>query len=194
MCQVEQLPRGCLLEPGFNGCHSQSYKCSDRMSGSAGVRNRANGAVKALCSSADCSTSVRLESTEQIWRGGGGEKVLVTGGAGFFGFRLGKALARQGISVILLDLHQPRWEIPDGAVFLQVSLTSIQLYLQHISFIYDFGEGLLSSSTEGLPRMTYCSHQLMDMILAKNNTIEKTIGLNQCSPVPFWQGFIYKQN
>lgn len=55
--------------------------------------------------------------------------MLVTGGAGFFGFRLGKALARQGISVILLDLHQPRWELPDGAVFLQVSLTSINTSL-----------------------------------------------------------------
>ncbi|XP_060798450.1 putative short-chain dehydrogenase/reductase family 42E member 2 isoform X5 [Neoarius graeffei] len=119
LCQVEQLPRGCLLEPGLNGGHSQSYKLSGRMSGSTGVRNRANGAVTVLCSSPDCSTSVRLESTEQIRRGGGGEKVLVTGGAGFFGFRLGKALARQGNSVILLDLHQPRWELPDGAVFLQ---------------------------------------------------------------------------
>ncbi|XP_053469311.1 putative short-chain dehydrogenase/reductase family 42E member 2 [Ictalurus furcatus] len=119
LCQVEQLPPGCLLEPGLNGCHSQNYKLSSRMSVGAGVRNRANGAVKALCSSPECSTSVRLESTEQIRRGGGGEKVLVTGGAGFFGFRLGKALARQGISVILLDLHQPRFELPDGAVFLQ---------------------------------------------------------------------------
>lgn len=49
--------------------------------------------------------------------------MLVTGGAGFFGFRLGKALARQGISVILLDLHQPQWELPNGAAFLQVRLT-----------------------------------------------------------------------
>uniref|UniRef100_A0A8B9LTK5 Short chain dehydrogenase/reductase family 42E, member 2 n=1 Tax=Astyanax mexicanus TaxID=7994 RepID=A0A8B9LTK5_ASTMX len=44
---------------------------------------------------------------------------LVTGGAGFFGFRLGRALARQGTSVILLDLHKPPWDVPDGAVFLQ---------------------------------------------------------------------------
>lgn len=135
LCQVEQLPRGCLVEPGLNGHHSQSYKCTGRMSSSAGVRNRANGAVKALCSSPDCGTSVRLESAEQIHRGGGGQKALVTGGAGFFGFRLGKALARQGVSVILLDLHQPRWELPDGAVFLQVSLTSIHLCLQHNCFI-----------------------------------------------------------
>ncbi|KAF5903652.1 putative short-chain dehydrogenase/reductase family 42E member 2, partial [Clarias magur] len=89
------------------------------MSINAGVRNRANGAVKALCNDPECSTSVRLESAGQIRRGGGGERALVTGGAGFFGFRLGKALAMQGISVILLDLHQPRWELPDGAVFLQ---------------------------------------------------------------------------
>ncbi|KAI5607298.1 putative short-chain dehydrogenase/reductase family 42E member 2, partial [Silurus asotus] len=119
LCQMEQLPRGCLLEPGLNGGHSQSFKHTGRMSGSTGVRNRANGAAKALCSSLECSSSIRLESPEQIQRGGGSEKVLVTGGAGFFGFRLGKALARKGISVILLDLYQPRWELPDGAVFLQ---------------------------------------------------------------------------
>lgn len=127
LCQVEQLPRGCLLEPGLNGRHSQSYKRSGRMSVSAGVRNRANGIIKAQCSSPECNTSTRLETTEHIRTSGGGEKALVTGGAGFFGFRLGKALARQGISVILLDLHQPRWELPDGAVFLQVSLKNIHI-------------------------------------------------------------------
>ncbi|TSV28422.1 Short-chain dehydrogenase/reductase family 42E member 1 [Bagarius yarrelli] len=116
LCQVEQLPHRCLLEQGLSGCHPKSYKLSGRISVGAGVRTRANGAVKALCNNPDCSTSVRLESTEQIRRA---EKVLVTGGSGFFGFRLGKALARQGISVILLDLHPPQWELPDGAVFLQ---------------------------------------------------------------------------
>lgn len=133
LCQVEQLPPGCLLEPGLNGCHSRSYKCSGRMPGGAGVRTRANGAVKAQCGNPDCSSSARLETTEQIRRVGGGGKALVTGGSGFFGFRLGKALARQGISVILLDLHQPRWELPDGAVFLQVSLKSIHLGLEKVA-------------------------------------------------------------
>ncbi|KAL7826547.1 hypothetical protein AOLI_G00317560 [Acnodon oligacanthus] len=83
----------------------------------ASVRHRANGAVGAWCSSPDCRASSRLEGPEQPHRGGG--KALVTGGAGFFGFRLGRALARQGTNVILLDLHKPAWDIPDGAVFLQ---------------------------------------------------------------------------
>uniref|UniRef100_A0A4W3HDK1 Short chain dehydrogenase/reductase family 42E, member 2 n=1 Tax=Callorhinchus milii TaxID=7868 RepID=A0A4W3HDK1_CALMI len=44
---------------------------------------------------------------------------LVTGGGGYFGFRLGCALVRSGVSVILMDINKPRWFIPKGAVFLQ---------------------------------------------------------------------------
>uniref|UniRef100_A0A3B3UHE9 Short chain dehydrogenase/reductase family 42E, member 2 n=1 Tax=Poecilia latipinna TaxID=48699 RepID=A0A3B3UHE9_9TELE len=46
-------------------------------------------------------------------------KVLVTGGGGYFGFRLGKELASEGMTVILLDVSKPLWDIPDGAIFLQ---------------------------------------------------------------------------
>uniref|UniRef100_A0A8K9X5M5 Short chain dehydrogenase/reductase family 42E, member 2 n=1 Tax=Oncorhynchus mykiss TaxID=8022 RepID=A0A8K9X5M5_ONCMY len=45
--------------------------------------------------------------------------VLVTGGAGYFGLRLGRALVSQGVSVVLLDLHKPQWDTPDGTVFHQ---------------------------------------------------------------------------
>nr|XP_015215883.1 PREDICTED: putative short-chain dehydrogenase/reductase family 42E member 2 isoform X2 [Lepisosteus oculatus] len=48
-----------------------------------------------------------------------GGRALVTGGAGYFGRSLGRALASSGVSVVLLDLHEPRWEIPEGAVFQQ---------------------------------------------------------------------------
>uniref|UniRef100_A0A673I9T0 Short chain dehydrogenase/reductase family 42E, member 2 n=1 Tax=Sinocyclocheilus rhinocerous TaxID=307959 RepID=A0A673I9T0_9TELE len=48
--------------------------------------------------------------------------VLVTGGAGYFGFRLGRALAGQGATVLLLDLHKPPWDIPNGAVFQQIDI------------------------------------------------------------------------
>ncbi|KAL6460591.1 hypothetical protein MHYP_G00305570 [Metynnis hypsauchen] len=116
LCQVEQLPCACLLEPGTYGHLTQTRTRSSWTPG-ASVRHRANGAVGAWCSSPDCRASSRLEGPEQPHRGGG--KALVTGGAGFFGFRLGRALARQGTSVILLDLHKPAWDIPDGAVFLQ---------------------------------------------------------------------------
>ncbi|XP_022523814.1 putative short-chain dehydrogenase/reductase family 42E member 2 [Astyanax mexicanus] len=115
-CQVEQLPCACLLEPGTNGHYTQTRTRSSWTPG-APLRHRANGAVGAWCSSPDCRASSRLEAPEQPHRWGG--KALVTGGAGFFGFRLGRALARQGTSVILLDLHKPPWDVPDGAVFLQ---------------------------------------------------------------------------
>ncbi|XP_051570776.1 putative short-chain dehydrogenase/reductase family 42E member 2 [Myxocyprinus asiaticus] len=110
MCQVEQLPCACLLDSA-TGCHRQTHTTV------APMRYRANGAVGALCNSLNCTVAARLEGSEQARSGSG--RVLVTGGAGYFGFRLGQALARQGVLVILLDLHKPPWDIPDGAVFHQ---------------------------------------------------------------------------
>lgn len=99
-------------------------------------RHRANGAVGALCNSPNCV----LEGLDQARSGAGAGpdqsrsgagvgpdqsrsgagKVLVTGGAGYFGFRLGRTLAGQGATVLMLDLLKPPWDIPDGAVFQQV--------------------------------------------------------------------------
>ncbi|XP_047428107.1 putative short-chain dehydrogenase/reductase family 42E member 2 [Mugil cephalus] len=46
-------------------------------------------------------------------------KVAVTGGGGYFGFRLGRGLSSEGLSVILLDINKPSWDVPDGAIFYQ---------------------------------------------------------------------------
>ncbi|XP_051996002.1 putative short-chain dehydrogenase/reductase family 42E member 2 [Xyrauchen texanus] len=113
MCQVEQLPCACLLDLA-TGCHRQTHT---RSATGAPMRHRANGAVGALCNGPNCVVATRLEGSDQGRSGVG--RVLVTGGAGYFGFRLGRALASQGASVILLDLHKPPWDIPDGAVFYQ---------------------------------------------------------------------------
>ncbi|XP_056093207.1 putative short-chain dehydrogenase/reductase family 42E member 2 [Rhinichthys klamathensis goyatoka] len=86
-------------------------------------RHRANGAVGALCNSPNCM----LEGPDQARKGpdqsrSGAGKVLVTGGAGYFGFRLGRTLAGQGATVLMLDLLKPPWDIPDGAVFQQIDI------------------------------------------------------------------------
>ncbi|XP_028843749.1 putative short-chain dehydrogenase/reductase family 42E member 2 isoform X2 [Denticeps clupeoides] len=80
------------------------------------LRHRASGAVGAWCCGPDCPAG-RLDGAEAAGRGPG--KVLVTGGAGYFGFRLGRALASRGVAVVLLDLHKPPWDVPEGAVFHQ---------------------------------------------------------------------------
>nr|XP_028562577.1 putative short-chain dehydrogenase/reductase family 42E member 2 [Podarcis muralis] len=49
-------------------------------------------------------------------------KTVITGGAGYFGFSLGRALAKAGTSVILYDINQPLWEIPKGVVFVQADV------------------------------------------------------------------------
>ncbi|XP_077774733.1 putative short-chain dehydrogenase/reductase family 42E member 2 [Podarcis muralis] len=49
-------------------------------------------------------------------------KTVITGGAGYFGFSLGRALAKAGTSVILYDINQPLWEIPKGVVLVQADV------------------------------------------------------------------------
>ncbi|XP_052396671.1 putative short-chain dehydrogenase/reductase family 42E member 2 [Carassius gibelio] len=108
-CQVEQLSCVCLLD-----CHRQTP--THRAAGTP-VRHRASGAVGAVCNSPECVVTAGLEQGRH-----GAGRVLVTGGAGYFGFRLGRALAGQGATVFLLDLHKPSWDIPDGAVFQQIDI------------------------------------------------------------------------
>uniref|UniRef100_A0A3Q3NG66 Short chain dehydrogenase/reductase family 42E, member 2 n=1 Tax=Labrus bergylta TaxID=56723 RepID=A0A3Q3NG66_9LABR len=70
------------------------------------------------CSSLDCAVS-RLAEEAALARGVSSGKVVVTGGGGYFGFRLGKELASQGMTVILLDMRRPPCEIPDGVIFFE---------------------------------------------------------------------------
>lgn len=82
------------------------------------LRHRVNGATVAGCSSQGCAASRLAE--EAALAGGAGGYVLVTGGGGYFGSRLGRELASQGLPVILLDINKPPCDIPDGAIFCQV--------------------------------------------------------------------------
>ncbi|XP_054860964.1 putative short-chain dehydrogenase/reductase family 42E member 2 [Amphiprion ocellaris] len=82
------------------------------------VRHRVNGATAATCSNPECWTS-RLGEEAALGRGVSRGKVVVTGGGGYFGFRLGRQLVGEGLSVVLLDMNKPPGEIPDGAVFYQ---------------------------------------------------------------------------
>ncbi|KAM6177560.1 short-chain dehydrogenase/reductase family 42E member 1 [Erethizon dorsatum] len=45
------------------------------------------------------------------------ETVLITGGSGYFGFRLGCALSQKGVRVILFDIKSPAQTIPQGIKF-----------------------------------------------------------------------------
>ncbi|XP_036797394.1 putative short-chain dehydrogenase/reductase family 42E member 2 [Oncorhynchus mykiss] len=142
LCQVEQLPYPCvpLPVPGSAGCriqanrhlhnHHLNHQLQSWVSRPApdltstptpASRHRTNGVVGAWCSSPECPASRLDEVTDQALRGAGmgTGRVLVTGGAGYFGLRLGRALVSQGVSVVLLDLHKPQWDTPDGTVFHQ---------------------------------------------------------------------------
>uniref|UniRef100_A0A674JHV0 Short chain dehydrogenase/reductase family 42E, member 2 n=1 Tax=Terrapene triunguis TaxID=2587831 RepID=A0A674JHV0_9SAUR len=44
-------------------------------------------------------------------------KALVTGGGGYFGYNLGCALTKLGITVVLFDIQKPIWEVPNGAMY-----------------------------------------------------------------------------
>lgn len=85
------------------------------------LRHRGTGALVPSSNSLDCVAS-RLGEEAAVARPVAQGKVLVTGGAGYFGFRLGKALAAQGMSVVLLDMNRPPADLPEGAHFIQSDL------------------------------------------------------------------------
>uniref|UniRef100_A0A3B4GTZ6 Putative short-chain dehydrogenase/reductase family 42E member 2 n=1 Tax=Pundamilia nyererei TaxID=303518 RepID=A0A3B4GTZ6_9CICH len=130
LCQVKQFPCQsvpiCRLQTNGHHGHNIAHLAQQPWvihpapavaSGpSVAVRNRVNTATAATCSSPDCVAS-RLG--EEKHRGVPKGKVVVTGGGGYFGFRLGRQLANEGFSVILLDLNKPPCDIPDGATFYQ---------------------------------------------------------------------------
>lgn len=82
-------------------------------------RRRVNGAVVSGCGSHEC-LAPRLGEDAALAVGLSTGKVLVTGGGGYFGSRLGRALAGQGMSVILVDINRAPCDVPDGAVYYQV--------------------------------------------------------------------------
>lgn len=49
------------------------------------------------------------------------ERHLVTGGGGYAGLRLGKALQESGHDVILFDINEPQ-DIPENITFIQVRI------------------------------------------------------------------------
>ncbi|MED6273991.1 hypothetical protein CHARACLAT_011971 [Characodon lateralis] len=133
MCQVKQLPchsvpllrlqacghhthnhsnlshKPCLSDP------SQVASCGT----ATALRHRVSGATAGTCNSPNCTASkLGQEVGASAWDGYKG-KMLVTGGGGYFGFRLAKDLASEGMTVILLDVNKPPWDIPDGAIFFQ---------------------------------------------------------------------------
>ncbi|XP_034566636.1 putative short-chain dehydrogenase/reductase family 42E member 2 [Notolabrus celidotus] len=130
LCQVKQLPCHavplCRLKAGGHHMHNSPHLTHQpwvnhpapaiASSPPMTVRHRVNGAMASSCSSSECAAS-RLG--EEAARGSSAGKVVVTGGGGYFGFRLGRELASQGMTVILLDMRKPPCEIPDGAIFYQ---------------------------------------------------------------------------
>ncbi|XP_026195234.1 putative short-chain dehydrogenase/reductase family 42E member 2 [Anabas testudineus] len=130
LCQVKQLPCHsiplCRLQAGGHRLHNLSHLTHQpwvnqpapavATSPAEAVRHRVKGAMAS--GKLECVASRLGEEAALAW-GDAKWKVVVTGGGGYFGFRLGKELTRQGMSVILLDLNRPLYEIPEGAVFYQ---------------------------------------------------------------------------
>nr|XP_020475500.1 putative short-chain dehydrogenase/reductase family 42E member 2 [Monopterus albus] len=132
LCQVKQLPcqRIPLYRLQASGNHKHHLPCLSSQpwvnhpapavttSPAVAMRNRVNGATATSCCSPECVAS-RLGEETALARSTSTGKVVVTGGGGYFGFRLVKELASQGMSVILLDMNKPPGDIPDGAIFYQ---------------------------------------------------------------------------
>lgn len=128
LCQVKQLPRpnvrlqasGCSMQNLPNLLHQPWVnQPALKIVPSPAVALRVNGAVTSSCSRKYCVAPKLGEQSALapcISKG----KVLVTGGGGYFGYRLGTELASQGMSVILLDVNKAPSDIPAGAIYYQV--------------------------------------------------------------------------
>uniref|UniRef100_A0A8D2LDW1 Short chain dehydrogenase/reductase family 42E, member 1 n=2 Tax=Varanus komodoensis TaxID=61221 RepID=A0A8D2LDW1_VARKO len=67
------------------------------------------------------------------------ERVLITGGGGYFGFRLGCALCRGAVDVLLFDVSKPTQEMPEGVTFLQGDVrvaSEVEDALQGVSCVF----------------------------------------------------------
>ena len=124
LCEVKQL-QSVMQASGSNMLDLPQQPWVDHpapaiaSSPTTAIRQRLSGAMATSCSSPE-SWASRLGEETALARGVSSGKVLVTGGGGYFGFRLGRDLASQGVSVILLDMNRPPCDIPDGATFYQV--------------------------------------------------------------------------
>lgn len=130
LCQVKQLPchsvSPCRLQASGHNMRNLPHQPwvnhpapAVASSPAVAIRHRVTGAMAASCGSPECAAS-RLGEVAALARGVSSGKVLVTGGGGYFGFRLGRELASQGMSVVLLDMNKPPCDVPDGATFYQV--------------------------------------------------------------------------
>ncbi|TWW69977.1 putative short-chain dehydrogenase/reductase family 42E member 2 [Takifugu flavidus] len=132
LCQVKHLPHHgaprCRLQAGGPGTQNLPHQpwvnqrpmavaCRPTVAHAP----RASGAVAPSLSSQEGASSRKGEEAAMAMapRGLTAGRVLVTGGAGYFGSRLGRDLAGQGMSVILLDVNTPPRDVPDGATYFQ---------------------------------------------------------------------------
>ncbi|MGH0139244.1 UNVERIFIED_CONTAM: hypothetical protein FKN15_068653 [Acipenser sinensis] len=123
-CQVERFTSSYKAEPNGSVCRTQGngHPCTNETKSPASTKHRFNRVVPRWSKAADCTGNRCVGSPN----GTRTVTALVTGGGGYFGYRLGCALVRCGISVMLLDLHKPKWDIPEGAVFLQLKKAQIE--------------------------------------------------------------------
>lgn len=132
LCQVKQLPRHsiplCLLQAGSPGTQNLPHQpwlkqppMSVASSPAAACTHRPNGA-QAPSFDRWGTASRAGEEAAMAPPGLAMGRVLVTGGAGYFGSRLGRELVAQGRSVILLDVNKPPCDIPAGATYYQVQI------------------------------------------------------------------------
>ncbi|XP_076020740.1 putative short-chain dehydrogenase/reductase family 42E member 2 [Genypterus blacodes] len=132
VCQVKKLPCHsvslCRLQATGHHMHNPPHLTHQpwvnhpgpavASSPAGSIRHKPHSTANASCSGLECAAS-KLGDEATVAAQSSLGKVLVTGGGGYFGFRLGRALASRGMSVILLDKHRPSCDIPDGAIFYQ---------------------------------------------------------------------------
>ncbi|XP_038676818.1 putative short-chain dehydrogenase/reductase family 42E member 2 [Scyliorhinus canicula] len=100
-------------------------------------------------------------------------RALVTGGAGYFGYRLGCTLAQSDVSVILVDIHKPRWCLPKGAVFLQSDIRDYDALYQAcegVDCVYHAASYGMSGTEQHIDHYSRTKAVADQMVLAADGT------------------------
>ncbi|KAM7007302.1 putative short-chain dehydrogenase/reductase family 42E member 2 [Passerculus sandwichensis] len=118
---VQQVPQ-CDRSPHYcqDALVQQSQLCEDTRSAGQyfiDTKSKMSGAATPIRRNSNCSKSKRAGILNKI-----NMKAVVTGGAGYCGYKLGCALANIGASVVLCDIHKPLWVIPSGVAWIQTDI------------------------------------------------------------------------
>ncbi|KAM3919287.1 short-chain dehydrogenase/reductase family 42E member 1 isoform 2-T2 [Leptodactylus fuscus] len=104
------------------------------------------------------------------------ETVVITGGGGYFGHRLGCTLHQMGVNVVLFDVRKPAEDIPNGIQFIQGDIRS----LSAVEEAFTNASCIIHTASYGMSGREQLQTQLTEEVNVKGteNVIQACINKN----------------